>query len=288
MGGQASRPVSSDEGLDRILDALRRFSADHLDHRLEEDPASAYATLTTELNRMAGELQRRRDEVVRAVELYCLHRFGSVLVHDLKNLAARLTFVPGNLRGSEGDGEVLEACATTVEDTVSRLEALVRRFRDQREAMVLKAHADINQVLEAAIEHSGVRASSHIRTDVSLQELPRIEVDAPYLEEALVNILRNAVEAMKEGGTLRVRSHRVDDPAPFAILEITDDGPGMTPEFVERDLFTPFRSTKERGLGLGMFSCRETVELHGGRIVVESSPGHGTTFQVHLPLASAE
>ena len=133
-----------------------------------------------------------------------------------------------------------------------------------------------------------MRASSHIRTDVSLQELPRIEVDAPYLEEALVNILRNAVEAMKEGGTLRVRSHRVDDPAPFAILEITDDGPGMTPEFVERDLFTPFRSTKERGLGLGMFSCRETVELHGGRIVVESSPGHGTTFQVHLPLASAE
>jgi signal transduction histidine kinase len=72
------------------------------------------------------------------------------------------------------------------------------------------------------------------------------------------------------------------------VVSITDDGPGMTQEFVDRELFAPFRSTKDLGLGLGMFACRETVELHGGRVQVESAPGQGTTFHICLPLQFQE
>jgi signal transduction histidine kinase len=185
---------------------------------------------------------------------------------------------------------MLEACAGTVEDTVQRLQHLVDRFRDQREAMVLKQQADVNHVVTSAMEQSGATSASGIRTDVELAELPTLQMDPPYLEEAFVNILRNAMEAMSGEGLVTIRTRCGDGPneVPSVFISITDDGPGMTKEFVDRELFSPFRSTKAHGLGLGMFACRETVELHGGRIHVESTPGEGTTFHICLPLQLQE
>lgn len=274
----------------RILAAVQQFAADHLEYRIEAEAGSSLSTVEVELNRMAEKLGGRREEVVRAVELYCLHRFGSVLVHDLRNLASRLHFVPANLRSSPDDTEVIEACATTIEDTVQRLQRLVARFRDQREAMVLKQDADLNRVVQGALEHSGASAAADIHVDLSLEELPSIHMDPPYLEEALVNILRNAIEAMNGKGRLTVTTRNGEGPngVPSVVVDVSDNGPGMTSEFMERELFAPFRSTKERGLGLGMFSCRETVELHGGRVEVDSVLGKGTRFSIFLPLQLQE
>lgn len=291
MGARArKRDGAGDPDLARIQEAVRQLSADRLEYRIEAGPTAPLGPLEEEFNRMAERLARRRDEVVRAVELYCLHRFGSALIHDLKNLATRLNFIPTNLRSSPDDAEVVEDCAGTVEDTVQRLHRLVNRFRDQREAMVLKQQADVNQVVTSALEQSGAANATGIRTDVELAELPTLQMDPPYLEEAFVNILRNALEAMSGKGSLTVRTRCGEGPndVPSVVVSITDDGPGMTPEFVDRELFSPFRSTKAHGLGLGMFACRETVELHGGRIRVESAPGQGTTFHIYLPLQLQE
>lgn len=274
------------DGRERLSEALRRLTADQLEHRIQIDPDDPLADLAVAINEMAARLQARRDEIVRAVELYCLRRFGSILLHDLKNLAARLSLVPANLRAADGDAETIEACAVTVADTVDRLQALVRRFRDQREAMVLKRPGDLNRAVRDALGASGAAAAPGIRVEADLQPLPQAIVDLPYLEEAIVNVLRNAVEAMPAGGALRVSSRVRQDPAGRALAEIAiaDDGPGMSAEFVDRELFAPFRSTKPAGLGLGMFSCRETIELHGGRVEVESAPGRGTTFRLLLPV----
>lgn len=280
----------SDPALSRIQEGLRQWSADRLEYRIEADHSAPLCPLEEEFNRTAQRLQDRREEVIRAVELYCLHRFGSVLVHDLKNLAARLHFVPGNLRASPNDPEVVETCAATMEDTVEHLQRVVTRFRDQREAMVLKQQADVNQVVSMALKHSGAEDNDGIRTEVELGELPSLHLDPPYLEEAFVNIIRNAMEAMSGQGSLTVRSRCGPGPndVPSVVVSITDDGPGMTQEFVDRELFSPFHSTKQHGLGLGMFACRETVELHGGRVQVESTPGQGTTFHIFLPLQFQE
>ncbi len=291
MGARARRrDGAGDPDLARIQEAVRQLSADHLDHRIEAGPTAPLDPLEEEFNRLAERLGRRRDEVIRAVELYCLHRFGSVLVHELKNLATRLHFVPNNLRSAPDDPEVVEACAGTVEDTVQRLQRLVDRFRDQREAMVLRQQADVNQVVTSALEQSGATSANGIRTSVELAELPTLQMDPPYLEEAFVNILRNALEAMSGDGLLTVHTRCGKGPNQVAsvVVSISDSGPGMTDEFVDRELFSPFRSTKANGLGLGMFACRETVELHGGRIRVETAPGKGTTFYIYLPLQLEE
>ncbi len=291
MGARArKRDGAGDPDLGRIHEAVRQLSAGRLEHRIKAGPAAPLGPLEEEFNRMAERLGRRRDEVVRAVELYCLHRFGSVLVHTLKNLTTRLNFIPNNLRSSPDDPEVVQACAGTVEDTVQRLQRLVDRFREQREAMVLKQQADVNQVVTSALEQSGAGSATGIRIDLELAELPTLQMDPPYLEEAFVNILRNAMEAMSGEGSLTVRTRCGEGPneVPSLVVSITDDGPGMTQEFMDRELFSPFRTTKAHGLGLGMFACRETVELHGGRLQVESAPGQGTTFHIYLPLQLQE
>ncbi|GAH88904.1 unnamed protein product, partial [marine sediment metagenome] len=73
-----------------------------------------------------------------------------------------------------------------------------------------------------------------------------------------------------------------------AVLEITDTGHGMTKEFIDHNLFKPFRTTKRKGLGLALFSCKEIVSLHGGKIEVKSEPNRGTSFMVKLPILAVD
>jgi two-component system sporulation sensor kinase B len=105
------------------------------------------------------------------------------------------------------------------------------------------------------------------------------------LRDAFHSILDNAVEAMPEGGTLTVVTkiiHR--HKKPILSVEISDTGIGMSASFLETKLFSPFVSTKEQGLGLGLFTSQQIVALHHGTMEVESATGLGTTFRVLLPI----
>jgi len=107
--------------------------------------------------------------------------------------------------------------------------------------------------------------------------------DGGELREALLNLVRNAIEAIPERGTVRILTSREDG---VAVVDILDDGSGMTPE-IQRHLFTPMFTTKgERGTGLGLASAHSTISRHQGAIEVESWPGKGTRFRIALPLAA--
>ena len=107
--------------------------------------------------------------------------------------------------------------------------------------------------------------------------------DAYYLRQVFENLVRNAREAM-EGQEAPPRVEvSVERLAGNAEVRVTDNGPGIAPENLQR-IFQPFVSTKGKGMGLGLAICREIVEGHGGRMDVDSTPGEGTTFLVTLPL----
>jgi PAS domain S-box-containing protein len=117
-------------------------------------------------------------------------------------------------------------------------------------------------------------------------DLPRIQADSPQLEQVLVNLYLNAIDAMPEGGQLRVEAKMAqsDGSAPMAVITVADSGFGIA----ETDLgkiFQPFFTAKKRrGIGLGLPICQRIVKNHGGRIEVESQPGTGSTFRIYLPL----
>ena len=107
------------------------------------------------------------------------------------------------------------------------------------------------------------------------------------LENAIYNVAENAREAMRRGGLLAVRTRLVASDAngsSQAVVEIADTGPGMSEEFIRKDLFAPFVTTKPRGLGLGLYTCRQIISMHDGEIKVRSEPGRGTIFSIHLPI----
>jgi signal transduction histidine kinase len=109
-------------------------------------------------------------------------------------------------------------------------------------------------------------------------------VDADRFERVVENLVVNALEAMgAKRGRLTVEAGREAERALY--LTVADTGPGMTAEFVRTRLFRPFSTTKTKGIGLGLYTCREVIEAHGGRIEVESEPGSGTRFRVVLPSA---
>ncbi len=117
---------------------------------------------------------------------------------------------------------------------------------------------------------------------LDLQPMPGAFMDREQLQKVLVNLLLNAAEAVGEQGEILVATARRGR---SAVLTVSDNGCGMSQEFLTRLLFKPFQTTKSQGLGIGMFHSKMIVEAHQGRIEVESRAGEGTTFRVFLPLS---
>jgi two-component system NtrC family sensor kinase len=118
-----------------------------------------------------------------------------------------------------------------------------------------------------------------------VDDLPSILAAPDQLQQVFLNLILNAVDAMPDGGRLRVSAVRTDAPEGVAV-RIADTGIGISAEHLPR-LFEPFHTTRPDGLGLGLYVSRNIVEQHGGRIEVESALGEGTAFTVWLPLGSA-
>lgn len=114
-------------------------------------------------------------------------------------------------------------------------------------------------------------------------------VDRTQMGRVLVNLLVNAREALGTGGRIGVRAITVSGASGQreAVIEVSDDGRGMTEEFLRTKLFKPFSTTKKGGLGVGLAQCRSIVEAHGGTIDARSRPGEGTVFTVRLPAGPA-
>jgi signal transduction histidine kinase len=142
---------------------------------------------------------------------------------------------------------------------------------------------DLNAVLEKSLslaEHHRSGAVISVETDLS-PDLPPVPIDPEQCEQVFLNLVLNALEAMPEGGTLRVSSMVSDGEA---ILEFSDTGPGIDPGHLSA-IFDPFFTTKPSGTGLGLSVVHQIVDSHGGRIEVVSEVGQGSEFRVHFPLS---
>jgi signal transduction histidine kinase len=115
------------------------------------------------------------------------------------------------------------------------------------------------------------------------QSNPLIWVDADKLERVFVNLIKNAIEAMPDGGSLEIRSFQNGENVEFVFA---DTGAGMSGDVISK-IFTPLFTTKAKGMGFGLAICKRIIEAHGGKIAVESATNKGTTFTIILPIDRA-
>jgi signal transduction histidine kinase len=204
----------------------------------------------------------------------------------MKNMGQRLQLLLSNLDEHYGDPEFKRSVSELLRSTVERLDAMATQWAGRRGGVLIKVPLDVNELLGELLRTSDVSRRA-VSVGAAYGEPPKVWGDPALLREALANILENALEAAAARVSVRTdaegRGRRRK-----AVLEIEDDGPGMTEDFLRNRLFRPFQTTKSDGVGLGLYSAHQIVGLHRGAIEVRSAPGAGTTVRITLPAAGGE
>ena len=209
------------------------------------------------------------------------HRRIAFVMHDIKNLASQMGLLARNAEQHAENPEFRADMLVTLRNSADKLNALLARLsRYGGTAIAALAPVRADDVAQAVTE----QLSSRHR--VILVECEPVEVSAERgsLEQVLLHLVQNAIDASPADAPVFVR---VASEGLHGIIEVTDSGTGMSPEFVRRRLFKPFDSTKPGGFGIGAYEARELVRAMQGRLEVESREGLGTRFTVRLPRADA-
>lgn len=214
-----------------------------------------------------------------------------VLVHDIKNMGFRLQLLLSNLKEHYEDPEFKRSVEELLRSTVDRMDSIVDRFSTGDEPVLIKVPVDLNGVVREVAEgetRRGLSVPPAVPGDrtlsLSLGPIPEIWGDPYYLTDAVKSLIENALEAVPPEGRVLVRTFR-DDGAkrPRVVVEIIDNGSGMTPEFVRDQLFKPFQTTKSDGVGLGLATASQIVHFHNGKLAVLTRPGGGTVVRIAFP-----
>lgn len=234
----------------------------------------------TERHRAAQEtLESERTAALQLLAAGVAHEIGN----PLNSLNIHLQLLERRLRKLPGDPpEKLLQPLEVARDEIKRLDTIVSQFlRALRPAPLTRTPRDLNaltreacEFLEPELKSRGIR----FRLDLS-PGLPPLEVDQDQLKQAFFNIIKNACEAMKQGGTLTIRT---EADVRWVNIIFTDTGGGMSSETMAR-IFEPYFTTKKAGSGLGLMITQRIVRAHGGEVAIESPPGHGLQLTIRLP-----
>ncbi|MDX8520298.1 PAS domain-containing protein [Mesorhizobium dulcispinae] len=238
--------------------------------------------------RAQEELRLAQERLARASQAASLAELSASIAHEVNQPLAAvvansyacqrwLTAEPPNIERAQKTVERIIRDANSAADVVGRIRAL---FKQSADAM---AYTKLGSVIAEArdlIAEEAVRR--RVRMDIDIEsDLPIVALDRVQIQQVLVNLIRNGMDAMDSVAGDRVlglRARRIGDAIQ---IEISDHGPGI--EFPDR-IFEPFFTTKEHGMGMGLAICRSIVESHGGRLWVEKNEPHGTTFVFTMPV----
>jgi putative PEP-CTERM system histidine kinase len=205
---------------------------------------------------------------------------SAFLIHDLKNAASTLGLMLQNLPTHFDNPAFRQDALRGIGSAASRINDLINRMNALRHELRLKpAQLDLNLVVTETI--ANLNGTLHSNLVTRFDQVPKISADRQQLQSVFTNLLFNARDAIDTNGQITIETARQGE---WVALSVTDNGCGMTEQFIKNSLFRPFRSTKKKGLGIGMFQSKTIVEAHHGKIHVESELGVGTTFRVMLPM----
>ncbi len=246
------------------------------------------ARLYEDAKRAYQELRDAQARIIQNEKMAVLGTFASGLAHEVRNplnsIALQLSLLERRAATLEGTVAVqIRDLIGIIREEVKRLDSLVSDFllfsrtkRVHHQPVALDALLDeVVRLLKPEAKAGNVA----IKRERAAEAAPRLRVDAERLKQVVINLVRNAIEAMPEGGQVVIEDGLENEKA---FLTVRDDGPGL-PEGI--DVFQLFVTTKPKGTGLGLSIAQQIVAEHGGDISVASEPGEGATFTVRLPLA---
>ncbi|MGA7423531.1 MAG: ATP-binding protein [Candidatus Sulfotelmatobacter sp.] len=284
---------------DEVGDLAHSFNDMSLQLRAANEQIMTWAkTLEDRVDEKTKELRSAHDHVLHVEKMASLGKMAAVVAHEVNNpLSGILTYakllrkwVASGQAGNDKRDEAME-CLELIATESRRCGELIKNLLSlSRSAPMNLQSVDLHEVINRSLllvrhqlEHAGIDLQLKLEED-----MPRLHCDAAQIEQVLLALIMNAIDAMPRGGNLWIATLLNHDETEISI-EVRDDGAGIAPDVLPQ-IFEPFMTTKEhgRGVGLGLAISRGIVERHNGRIEVESHLGKGTTFTLTLPVQTHE
>ncbi|WP_054032855.1 ATP-binding protein [Desulfatitalea tepidiphila] len=263
-GAPSSRPVNVVAALGRSIDSL-----------------------LVDVNQAHQELEKSRENLLQAEKMAMVGRLAAGMAHSIRNPFTSVKMRLFSL------GRSLELDATQKEDfevisqEIRHIDTIVQNFLEfSRPPKLVMQPISPSVIVDHVLQLLSHRLDSYgVKVDVVRSEmLPEVMADPEQLKEVLVNLIVNACEEMKSGGTIVIdECVELDNDQKMVVLYISDNGPGVSPANVEK-IFQPFFTTKDEGTGLGLSIAKRIVAEHGGTLALDPSDTAGATFIIHLPL----
>jgi signal transduction histidine kinase len=244
-------------------------------------------TLASAFNDMLDRLEKAQGALVQSEKLALAGLMSARVAHDIRNPLSSLRMQAQLLRSRVSNSEGQTMLQSMLHD-VDRVESVVRGLLELAKPGENRlTPVDFNDVIRRVLDHLTLQFT-HRKIVLSMDlssGLPAIPLDAERFEQAFLNVISNATEAMQNGGTLHV-STGLEDGTGAILLSVCDDGIGVAPDMLDK-VFDPFVSSKREGVGLGLVNTKAVVESHGGRVQLAPRVPRGTCVTISLPVPKA-
>jgi len=239
-------------------------------------------TLEKRINDAMKELEENQRQLMQSEKLAALGQIAAGMAHELRNPLTSIKILLYSLIEEFNINEKRPEDVEVIKGEIGKMEELIRRFLDfARPSSPVLEKVNVNEVIEGVISLFGYQMKENdIVLRMNLSPKAEIMADKDHLRQLFLNLILNAIQAMPQGGELRIKT-RISDGV--LITTIRDTGGGIPKSIMDR-IFEPFFTTKEEGIGLGLSIVDRIVKEHNGRIEVESTPGEGTEFKVYLQI----
>ena len=238
-------------------------------------------------------------ERVERKQFESFSHLSSFIIHDIKNQTATLSLLMKNAVKNINNPDFQKSLLLSLQSSADNLAVLVDKLKSppRPDSLTLK-RLIVNTVIDRVVENSGITAIESVSFVIKKGDVPEIECDEESLFYTIKNLVVNALEAMNKHGTLSIATGPIV-PAPAEIIRlfnvgmdflapyslyvlVSDTGCGMTRDFIENRLFHPFATTKDKGIGIGLYQCKSLIEKMNGKILCNSNVGRGTDFCILL------
>jgi len=264
---QAAMVIENAQLIESLREARKQLEvyAEQLEQKVEE---------------RTRELKKSQEQLLKAQRLGVIGELAGMVGHDLRNPLTSINGAAYYLKkrlSSKIDGKVKEML-DLIEKNIVYSNKIINDLLDySREIKLDLTESKPKSIIKEAL--SLVEIPKNVQVIDLMENKPKIRVDVGKIKRAFVNIIKNAIEAMPKGGTLTIKSKKLNGSLE---LVFSDTGVGMSKKTVKK-LWTPLFTTKAKGMGFGLAICKRVVEAHGGSISVKSVRGKGTTFTVTIP-----
>ena len=277
--------------LKTIENAITKIASGDFNNIPEIKTGDEFESLVTSLNNMIDELNKRSKQLVQAQKLASLGRLTSGVAHELNNplnnISTSLQILIEEIE--EDDLEFKKELLIGAEKEVERGKEIVRSLLEfARERSMTLKKVLFKDLVDSAIRQVQSQIPENIRINTDVPENIQATLGPQRIERVLINLIVNAVHAMKDGGDVTIRAKNEFDKEGFS-FQVTDTGEGIDEKIISK-IFDPFFTTKDvgKGSGLGLSIIYGIMEQHDGNISVSSEVGKGTTFTCFLPFRQPE